>query len=90
MTDTKTPSDIFKIEKDKEKEQFIISHTYTDIFNNIPIQNSFENVNNIFSQTNKEQFLSKDKYSDILTAFNELLYMPLDSESASEKYNIGN
>ena len=43
MTDTKTPSDIFKIEKDKEKEQFIISHTYTDIFNNIPIQNSFEN-----------------------------------------------
>ena len=33
---------------------------------------------------------AKDKYSDILTAFNELLYMPLDSESASEKYNIGN
>ena len=55
MTDTKTPSDIFKIEKDKEKEQFIISHTYTDIFNNIPIQNSFENVNNIFSQSNKER-----------------------------------
>ena len=66
MTDTKTPSDIFKIEKDKEKEQFIISHTYTDIFNNIPIQNSFENANNIFSQSNKEQFLSKDKYSDII------------------------
>lgn len=33
---------------------------------------------------------AKQKYSDILTAFNELLYMPLDSEKASETYNVGN
>ena len=33
---------------------------------------------------------AKAKYSDVLAAFNDIFYMPLDSESASEKYNIGN
>ena len=50
-------SDIFDITKDQEKQNFILSHTYTDIFNKIPIQNSFTNANNIFNQQNKEKII---------------------------------
>ena len=32
-----TQSDIFNITKDQEKQKFILSHTYTDIFNKILI-----------------------------------------------------
>lgn len=58
--------DIFEIQKDPEKQQFITSHTYTDIFNKIPIQNSFDNKDNIFNKANKEQFLNNGEYSDTI------------------------
>ena len=32
----------------------------------------------------------KQMYSDVLTDFNKLLYMPIDSDDASQQYNIGN
>ena len=40
--------DIFEVNKDDKKLQFISSHTYTNIFNEIPFKNSFSNINNIF------------------------------------------
>ena len=54
-----SPNDIFDIIKDEEKEEFILNHTYTDIFNKIPIENTFNNVNNIFNRKNKEEIISK-------------------------------
>ena len=54
-------SDIFNVTKDQEKQKFILSHTYTDIFNKIPIQNSFGNANNIFNQQNKEKIIINDE-----------------------------
>lgn len=60
------PNDIFEIVKDSKKEEFISSHTYTDIFNKIPIQNNFAFINNIFNQANKEQLFNSDGFSDII------------------------
>ena len=54
-----SPNDIFDIIKDEEKEEFILNHTYTDIFNKIPIENTFNYVNNIFNRKNKEEIISK-------------------------------
>ena len=54
-----SPNDIFDIVKDEEKEEFILNHTYTDIFNKIPIENTFNYVNNIFNRKNKEEIISK-------------------------------
>jgi hypothetical protein len=58
-------SDIFNVTKDQEKQKFILSHTYTDIFNKIPIQNSFGNANNIFNQQNKEKIIINDENDTI-------------------------
>jgi hypothetical protein len=57
MDEINNQSDIFNVTKDQEKQKFILSHTYTDIFNKIPIQNSFTNANNIFNQQNKEKII---------------------------------
>ena len=54
-----SPNDIFDLVKDEEKEEFILNHTYTDIFNKIPIENTFNYVNNIFNRKNKEEIISK-------------------------------
>jgi len=66
MNDLNTSSDIFNITKDKEKQEFILSHTYTDIFDKIPIQNSFNNPNNIFNQQNKAEIVSKSDFNDTI------------------------
>ena len=57
MEDINSQSDIFNVTKDQEKQKFILSHTYTDIFNKIPITNSFINANNIFNQENKDKII---------------------------------
>ena len=57
MEEINMQTDIFDITKDQAKQNFILSHTYTDIFNKIPIENSFSNVNNIFNQQNKEKII---------------------------------
>ena len=62
----KNEENIFKVIKDSEKEKFIASHTYTDIFNEIPIQNSFSNENNIFNQKNKEEILIDDGFNNLI------------------------
>ena len=66
MNDLNSSSDIFNITKDKEKQEFILSHTYTDIFDKIPIQNSFNNPNNIFNQQNKAEIVSKSDFNDTI------------------------
>ena len=66
MNDLNSSSDIFNITKDKEKQEFILSHTYTDIFDKIPIQNSFDNPNNIFNQENKAEIVSKSDFNDTI------------------------
>ena len=66
MNDLNSSSDIFNVTKDKEKQEFILSHTYTDIFNKIPIQNSFDNLNNIFNQQNKAEIASKPEFNDTI------------------------
>ena len=61
-----SPNDIFDIVKDEEKEEFILNHTYTDIFNKIPIENTFNNVNNIFNRKNKEEIINKAGFCDTI------------------------
>ena len=61
-----SPNDIFDIIKDEEKEEFILNHTYTDIFNKIPIENTFNNVNNIFNRKNKEEIINKAGFCDTI------------------------
>ena len=61
-----SPNDIFDIIKDEEKEEFILNHTYTDIFNKIPIENTFNYVNNIFNRKNKEEIISKAGFCDTI------------------------
>ena len=61
-----SPNDIFDIVKDEEKEEFILNHTYTDIFNKIPIENTFNYVNNIFNRKNKEEIISKAGFCDTI------------------------
>ena len=61
-----SPNDIFDIIKDEEKEEFILNHTYTDIFNKIPIENTFNYVNNIFNQKNKEEIINKAGFCDTI------------------------
>ena len=61
-----SPNDIFDIIKDEEKEEFILNHTYTDIFNKIPIDNTFNYVNNIFNQKNKEEIINKTGFCDTI------------------------
>ena len=61
-----SPNDIFDIIKDEEKEEFILNHTYTDIFNKIPIENTFNYVNNIFNQKNKEEIINKTGFCDTI------------------------
>ena len=61
-----SPNDIFDIVKDEEKEEFILNHTYTDIFNKIPIENTFNYVNNIFNRKNKEEIISKSGFCDTI------------------------
>ena len=74
MKDEESSNDIFEIIKDEEKEEFISSHTYTDIFNKIPIQNSFSFLNNIFNQKNKEQIMNNGQFCDIIKLKVILLY----------------
>ena len=66
MEENNSSPDIFEIQKDPQKEQFISSHTYTEIFNKIPIQNSFFYEFNIFNQRNKEQLINSEDFSDII------------------------
>ena len=66
MEDIDSSPDIFQVTKDPEKQKFRSSHTYTDIFNKIPYQNSFLNESNIFNQSNKEQFINRIDFSDII------------------------
>ena len=66
MNDLNSSSDIFNVTKDEEKQEFILSHTYTDIFNKIPIQNSFDNLNNIFNQQNKLEIVNKPEFNDTI------------------------
>ena len=61
-----SPNDIFDIIKDEEKEEFILNHTYTDIFNKIPIENTFNYVNNIFNRKNKEEIINKAGFCDTI------------------------
>ena len=61
-----SPNDIFDIVKDEEKEEFILNHTYTDIFNKIPIENTFNYVNNIFNRKNKEEIINKAGFCDTI------------------------
>ena len=61
-----SPNDIFDIVKDEEKEEFILNHTYTDIFNKIPIENTFNYVNNIFNRRNKEEIINKAGFCDTI------------------------
>ena len=61
-----SPNDIFDIVKDEEKEEFILNHTYTDIFNKIPIENTFNYVNNIFNRKNKEEIINKTGFCDTI------------------------
>ena len=61
-----SPNDIFDIIKDEEKEEFILNHTYTDIFNKIPIENTFNYVNNIFNRKNKEEIINKAGFFDTI------------------------
>ena len=61
-----SPNDIFDIIKDEEKEEFILNHTYTDIFNKIPIENTFNYVNNIFNRRNKEEIINKAGFCDTI------------------------
>ena len=61
-----SPNDIFDIVKDEEKEEFILNHTYTDIFNKIPIENTFNYVNNIFNRKNKEEIIRKAGFCDTI------------------------
>ena len=61
-----SPNDIFDIIKDEEKEEFILNHTYTDIFNKIPIENTFNYVNNIFNRKNKEEIINKTGFCDTI------------------------
>ena len=74
MKDEESSNDIFEIIKDEEKEEFISSHTYTDIFNKIPIQNSFSFLNNIFNQKNKEQIMNNGQFCDTIKLKVILLY----------------
>ena len=74
MKDEESSNDIFEIIKDEEKEEFISSHTHTDIFNKIPIQNSFSFLNNIFNQKNKEQIMNNGQFCDIIKLKVILLY----------------
>ena len=60
------PNDIFDIIKDEEKEEFILNHTYTDIFDKIPIENTFNYVNNIFNRRNKEEIINKAGFCDTI------------------------
>ena len=70
MSEIKTnENDIFEIEKDPKKEEFISSHTYTNIFSKIPAKNNFSNINNIFNQSNKAQInnsLNNNEYNNII------------------------
>ena len=60
---------IFEIIKDNQKEEFISSHTYTQIFSKIPEENNFLNKKNIFNCRNKDKILNSknsNEYSDII------------------------
>ena len=71
--------DIFEVNKDDKKLQFISSHTYTNIFNEIPFKNSFSNINNIFNQTNKEQIINDDNFNNIIK-LNVILFYSYQKE----------